>query len=346
MKTAAIICEYNPFHYGHKFHMDETRAVLGEDTRIVCLMSGDFVQRGEAAYKDKWYRAKVAVDQGADLVIELPFCYACNGAKQFAEGAVKILEKMGCIDCLSFGSESGSLEELEEHVEISGDAINLVKEGVSYAVAMGKDDVLKVPNNTLGIEYLRALRKYSSDIKPMTIKRGEQKSSSYIRSEAREGKDISPYTPAAYEGYTEGLPYELIASAIFSKSAEELDSLPSAGEGIGFKLKSEVRKHSRTESLVDAVRQTRYTKARIKRVLCQMLVGYEESDAIRVLAASENGTKLIREMKKEDIDVITNINKEQGVADADIHASDIYNLITSGDLYAESDFVKKPYIRR
>lgn len=346
MKTAAIICEYNPFHYGHKFHMDETRKLLGEDTRIVCIMSGDFVQRGEPAYKDKWHRAKVAVDQGADLVIELPFCYACNGAKQFAEGAVKILDSLGCIDYLSFGSESGSLDELEKHIEISEEAVALAKEGVSYAVAMGEDEILKTPNNTLGIEYMRALKKFGSDIKPLTVKRGMQKSSSFIRNEAREGNEITSFTPEPYEGYTGGLPYELVASAIFTKTAEELDSLPSAGEGIGFKLKSEVRKHSDTDSLVDAVRQTRYTKARIKRVLCQMLVGFEESDAVRVLAASEEGTKLIRSMKKNDVKVITNINKEQGVSNADIHASDVYNLITSNDLYSESDFVKKPYIMK
>lgn len=344
MKTAAIICEYNPFHNGHLYHLEETKKILGEESGIICLMSGDFVQRGEPAYDDKWHRAEIAVKAGADLVIELPFRYACNGAAQFAKGAVQILNQMKIVDYLSFGSESGNIEKLKEIADSEEDIRKEIRGGKAYSKAMRTSELLESPNNILGVEYLRALAQTGSDIRPITVKRGNHKSSSFIRQKASEGKDISEDTPFPYKGYTDGIPFDLIAGKIISTSAEELDSLPSSGEGIGFKLKNEIRMHDTTESLIDAVKQRRYTKARISRVLCQMLVGMDSGDCIRVLAVGKNGSTLIRRMIKEDVNVVTNINKKKGVGLSDILASDIYNLIRGRNLYSNSDYVMKPYI--
>lgn len=344
MKTAAIICEYNPFHYGHKFHMNETRRILGEDTAVLSLMSGNFVQRGLPAYEDKWFRAKQAVMMGSDLVIELPFVYACNGARQFAQGAVKILDSLKCVDYLSFGSESGDIDEIRKHIGEDREQIEMARSGVSYAKAFGNDEFMKHPNNILSVEYLRALAAAGSSIVPVTVRRSSHESSSFIRSECAAGRDISGYMPLPYEGYTGGIPYDIVAFAVLSHTAEEIDSLPSAGEGIGFKLRSEIRYHRDTHSLVDAVRQSRYTKARINRVLCQLVAGADSSDAVRILAVGKHGGYLIRKMKKSGVKVITNINKEKGTGAADIKASDVYNIIRGRDLYEESDYVRKPYI--
>ena len=239
MKTAAIICEYNPFHNGHLYHLKQTRAMLGEDTNIICLMSGNFVQRGEPAFADKWKRAETAVRNGADLVLELPFSYACNGAEQFATGAVKILNKLGIVDYLSFASETGNIEDLEKAVAEDENRLrSMLDKGLSYPKAMqestGADEsVLKSPNNTLGVEYLRALKKTKSSIKPVTMMRKGNISSSAIRLAYSRGDDISDFVPETYDGYTGGIPYNLVVSTVLSMSAEELDSLPSAGEGIG-----------------------------------------------------------------------------------------------------------------
>ena len=111
MNNVGIIAEYNPFHNGHLYHLQETKK-LGQADHVVVIMSGNFTQRGEPALYDKWTRAEMAVRNGVDLVIELPFVFACNNAEYFAMGAVRILNGLGCISHLSFGSESGELEGL------------------------------------------------------------------------------------------------------------------------------------------------------------------------------------------------------------------------------------------
>ena len=110
MKTAAIICEYNPFHNGHKYQIDKAREILGEDTRIIAVMSGNFTQRGEVALTDKSIRAKAAVLSGVNLVLELPFPYSMSSAEFFACSGVDIINKLGCVDYLVFGCEAESSE--------------------------------------------------------------------------------------------------------------------------------------------------------------------------------------------------------------------------------------------
>ncbi len=350
MKTAAVICEYNPFHNGHLYQLKEIRRILGADTRVICLMSGDFVQRGEAAVSDKWHRAAAAARGGADLVLELPFCYACNGAGEFAAGAVRILDSLGTVDYLCFGSESGSLAELERCAEEdSGRIRELLDEGMSYPRATREargagSDILSSPNNTLAAEYLRALKKLGSRIEPLTIKRMGDISSSSIRSARARGEDVSDRVPESGDWFTGTIPYALVASRVFAMSGGEIDSLPSAGEGIGIKIKKDIRRWSDLSSLVDGVRRSRYTRARINRVICQILVGYERSDAVRILAVGRDGSSVIRELDERGVGYITNINRQAGVSQKDITASDMYNLITGRDLYENSDYIKRPYI--
>ncbi|MDR3072840.1 MAG: nucleotidyltransferase family protein, partial [Clostridiales Family XIII bacterium] len=186
-RTLGIIAEYNPFHNGHLYHLKTSALKSGADA-IVCVMSGDFVQRGEPAILDKWIRAKMAVDHGADLVIELPFLYACNNAEWFARGAVRILNGLGCIDVLSFGSEGGDLAVLKRTAEIiTGDSEfeaqikAKMQEGISYpsaryealkAVAEKQHaQVLKSPNDTLAVEYLKQMLLTNSAMQPMAIRR-------------------------------------------------------------------------------------------------------------------------------------------------------------------------------
>ena len=189
MKTAAIICEYNPFHNGHEYHIMQTRNITGADC-VIAIMSGNYVQRGTPAVMDKKIRTKSALLGGADLVIELPLFAACSSAPDFAIGAVSLLHKLGVIDYLSFGSECQDINKLKQiasfliqHEEgIERGTKELMSLGHSYPKAKELylrehlDDaslieVLKQPNNILGIEYLKALLQLDSPIIPVCVTR-------------------------------------------------------------------------------------------------------------------------------------------------------------------------------
>ncbi|MCR5734260.1 MAG: nucleotidyltransferase family protein [Lachnospiraceae bacterium] len=190
MKITAVIAEYNPFHKGHLYQIQKAREVTGAD-HIICIMSGDFVQRGTPAITDKYTRAEMALRGGADLVIELPVCYCLSSIENYAYGAVSLADKLGAVDCLCFGAENADTKKLEKLAQYTlkedNEALNRrikehLKQGKSYPLAMsdalietGLDvedaDILKAPNNALGIYYIRALLKLHSDIKPLSVKR-------------------------------------------------------------------------------------------------------------------------------------------------------------------------------
>ncbi len=188
MRICAIIAEYNPFHAGHAYHIQKTREI-SECDHVVCLMSGDFVQRGEPAIFDKWHRAQAAVRCGADLVLELPAIYALRSAEGFACGAVRILQNLG-IDVLSFGSETDDIHQLKTLSDILINEPSRYKEqlktyldqGISYPASrsMAMQEYLCNPevsilmtgsNAILGLEYLNALSRLNSEITPTVIRR-------------------------------------------------------------------------------------------------------------------------------------------------------------------------------
>ncbi len=191
MSTVAIICEYNPFHNGHKYQVDEIRREFGEDTTIIAIMSGNFTQRGDIAIADKALRARCAVDAGINLCLELPFPFSMSSAEIFAKSAVYIADRLGVVDYLSFGSESGDIALLKEaadamssseYQEILSQIIAADEyKGVGYPrlceIALkatcgeGKSDITMTPNNILALEYIKALKQLNSRIKPHTIKR-------------------------------------------------------------------------------------------------------------------------------------------------------------------------------
>jgi predicted nucleotidyltransferase len=191
MNVTGIIAEYNPFHNGHLYHIDQARRLTEADA-IVCIMSGNFVQRGEPAIVDKWSRTRMAIQAGADLVIELPTNFALQSAEGFARGAVGILDSIGLVKNLVFGSETGKVEPLHVFAEFllnETDSFRArlqleLKKGVTFPVARMNalsgncgtktlESTLKNPNNILGIEYVKSLLKIKSKIKPITIKRIE-----------------------------------------------------------------------------------------------------------------------------------------------------------------------------
>ncbi|MDD4371033.1 MAG: nucleotidyltransferase family protein [Anaerostipes sp.] len=189
MKVAAIICEYNPFHNGHKYQIEKTRQELGVDY-VIALMSGNYVQRGEPSIYEKSIRTKLALLGGADLVIELPLWYAASSAQYFAQGSIALLNSLGIVDYLSFGSEENHLLNLKKlcdfyikkQDEISKLIVEICKDGSSYPAARAQavyalshnttyTEIMKKPNNILALEYLIALEKSDSNIKPHLVPR-------------------------------------------------------------------------------------------------------------------------------------------------------------------------------
>lgn len=218
MKTVGLITEYNPFHNGHAYHIEKAKMLTGAD-RVIVVMSGDFVQRGAPAVMPKHLRAESALLSGASLIIELPVCFATGSAEYFAQGSISLLNQLGCIDSICFGSECGDLHLLKEIAQILADEPieyqtalkQALKEGVSFPAARQEalniysdkySEILASPNNILGIEYLKALAKIHSKMEPFTIKRigagyhdmdidGQFSSATAIRSDIYQLADVN-----------------------------------------------------------------------------------------------------------------------------------------------------------
>lgn len=355
MKTVGIISEYNPFHNGHKYHIQAAKEACNADYSV-CIMSGSFVQRGEPAIFDKWSRAKMAVLNGADLVVELPVVYACQPAEIFALGSVKILNSMGIIDYICFGSELGDTEALHGLAKLLHDEPEAFKlllrtqldQGISYPKAVSAalslylgtenasitNDILRNPNNVLGIEYIKALMALGSSIEPIAVKRiasghndigitSDIASATAVRYEIKErglSERVKPAMPKNciniieaniesnrhpiyFNDFSDILLYRLRLS-----EESELEKYLNIREGIENRLKKYSLTCSNCEDLIEAVKTKRYTRTYIQRLLCHLLLDIQKSDIssfkalncpayIRVLAFNENGTKLIKEIK-------------------------------------------------
>lgn len=315
MKVTAIICEYNPFHKGHQFHIQEARRQTGADA-IVAVMSGNFVQRGDAAVFSKELRAKAAILGGADLVLELPTAYATGSAEFFATGAVKILDSLGIVDCLSFGAETPDTEKLSkiaelliaEPTEFANALKAYSKSGLSFpaarAMAVGEilaDDtktILSAPNNILGIEYCKALLKLHSSIKPIAAARtgaghnsnaadGGIASATLIRELLLQGKQSEAflYMPDFAKELFENVPphsvkelEEAILCELLKISADKLKDFSDVTEGLENRIKNAVLTSVTLDELINTVKTKRYTRSRIQRILLSVFLGITDND--------------------------------------------------------------------
>lgn len=310
MSTIGIVCEYNPFHLGHLYQLKETRRMLGEDVTTVCVMSGDFVQRGEAAVFDKFARAEAACRCGADLVVELPLPWCLSSAEGFAFGAVSILAGLGC-DTLSFGSESADLSSLEAladfalderaqariHALMDADAALSFARARELAAAEVLGDtaaLLSEPNDILAVEYLKAVNRMGIDMRPLAIRRtgaghdsaseGEYPSAMYLRKKLKNGDDLSACIPQpAMEVFRrelksgrsrdEKLLEVALLSRLYRLSPEDFDRLPDAGGGAGRRLYRALWRYGSLERTVKAASGKRYTTARMRRMLLCAALG-------------------------------------------------------------------------
>lgn len=310
MRAAGLITEYNPFHNGHLHHLRESKKAAGAEV-AVAVMSGHFLQRGEPALVDKWLRTEMALVAGVDLVVELPFPWACNSAPHFATGAVRALDALGGIDALCFGSEAGELEPLrrcadlllrEERAVAEGTGV-LLREGVSYPAARARllaglgeksidPELLASPNNILGIEYLKALRQAASPMTPLTVRRlgagyhdtataGEIASATGIRAMLGEGRDPAPFLPPACgpilrRALAGGQGCDpgrlhLLLLAAIFRGRQALQRLYQVDNGIEGRLIEAADQAGSYDELVDAVKSRQFTRTRIQRLLAYIL---------------------------------------------------------------------------
>lgn len=340
MKVAGIVAEYNPFHNGHKFQIDYLKN--NGFTHVISAMSGNYVQRGEPAIADKWVRTLIALKNGVDLVLEIPTCYCLAPAEKYGSFAVEILNNTGIVNSLCFGSESGSIDrllklanEILDDEEVNERIKENLKKGITYAAAREQavkelygeefSSLLKSPNDILGSEYLRALKKLNSDIKPLTIKRegvghnddetaGEFAAATKIRELIKSGEDYLSFVPRDTFDILAPAEKERIfpvtvkngERAILAKlralSESDFERLADVSEGFHNRLFSAANKAKSLEEFYSEAKTKRYTLARIRRLAINAALGiysYEKPPYIRVLGFSENGRELLKLMKEK-----------------------------------------------
>lgn len=328
METAGIVAEYNPFHRGHAWHIAETRRRLGGDAPVVCVMSGHWVQRGECALADKWLRAALALDRGADLVVELPTPWAMASAESFARGAVSLLAATGVVDVLSFGSETGELAPLEA-AAAALDAPDYPERlraalgrGLSFPAARQEAAgaaCLSAPNNNLGVEYLRSLRALGSTIRPLTVPRqgaghdgpaaGGFASASELRRllRAGRGEEAAPYLTAPWSGELADMQHieRAVLARLRTMGEGDWAALPDGGgaEGLPARLAKAAREAVSLEDFYTRAKTRRYPHARLRRLALAAFLGIR-ADArpaappyVRVLGLGGRGRALLRKMK-------------------------------------------------
>lgn len=333
MLTAGIICEYNPFHLGHRKQFMQIREALGEDTGIVCLMSGNFVQRGAPAVFDKTRRAEAALRSGADLVLELPTPVCLSSAEGFAAGGVEILGKF--CDFLAFGCETGDESSLYRTAEtllspaFSGKLKESLSRGVSFPAArqaalesMGVEaDLLTLPNDILAVEYCKAILSQGSAMKPLPLRREgdyrsllpdrENPSAAFLRQRIRRGEGFLEYIPEEAascfplsEVHTLEAGERAVLARLRTMENRDFEALPYGSEGLWRRLMRCCRENGSLESILTAAKTKRYTRSRLDRmVMCAYLGLTKELLAapvpyVRVLGFRERGREILSGAKK------------------------------------------------
>lgn len=374
MTTVGIVAEYNPLHLGHvkQYHMIRSR--FGADTAIVCVMSGNYVQRGQPAIFDKRTRAEVAVRCGADLVVELPITRSISSAEGFAYGAVEILDRMGVVDAVCFGSEHGHEADLLQTARHLLDPAfdeavrQALRQGGSYAAArvaalesLGADGaLLRRPNDILAVEYCKALLRLQSAMTPVAVTRqgdyhsaladAENPSATAVRRLLLAGQSWEPYVPPAAAAVFAGSPLHYLEygeramlARLRSLSDAEFEALPFGAEGLWSKVMKACRSEATVEGILDASKSKRYARARLMRMLLCGYLGVSREmlektpQSVRALAFSSRGAGLLRRAREVGRIGVQNAGQadpDPAYAALERRAADLYTLFRAGDCEA------------
>lgn len=367
-RVLGIIAEYNPFHNGHLYQIEEARRQTSAEY-VVAIISGNFAQRGNTSLVNKWVKTEMALKNGVDIVIELPTVYSISSAENFAEGAIKILDSLKIVDTLCFGTETPDFAALnnianvlynepKEYISILN---HEVSKGVSYpkaresALMMYLNDIkryaniLSGPNNILAIEYLKALKRLKSDMRPMSIQRkkvyyndekivDEFASSTAIRKlvsrgqydELRKVMPTSSYMILKEEIKKGNIVIDIVKFEkeilynLRKMSVKEIAELQDVTEGLEHTIKNAANSCNNIIDLINIIKSKRYTQTRIQRILLYALLGITKKDVqnskkimpyTRVLGFNKKGRDLLSEVcnTNNKINVITAVKKFEDI---------------------------------
>ncbi len=348
MSVLGIICEYNPFHLGHKYQIETAKKLCKADT-VVAIMSGNYVQRGDISVFDKQTRAKAALLNGVDLVIDFPTVMSLCSAERFAFCGVSILDSMN-VDFISFGTETLDIMEIAEIAHILSEepweykeGLNkYLKQGLPYASARNKalsellefsEDVVTMPNNILAIEYMKARYKIDSKIQAVPIYRkgngynsdntdGGFISATGARKLIFENSSLKGFVPDnALSLYKDAKTHSIdnmekaIIANLCKLSIEEIAQIPDVSEGLENKIKKCAFESNSFSELCDNIKSKRYAHSRIRRILLHSYLGIKKSDLlppqyIKILDFNEKGQKLLNKIKQETkLPLVKNFNQ-------------------------------------
>lgn len=383
MRIVGLVTEYNPFHNGHLYHLEKSKEITKSEYSVA-VMSGNFLQRGELALIDKWSRAQMAVDNGVDLVIELPTIYSCQSAEYFAYGAISILNNLGVINSVSFGSESGNLEIIDAIAGILNEEPekfvlylkSYLNTGIPFPDARTKalteymdnelsfkrytnqeiKEVLSNPNNILGIEYLKAIKKLKSSLEPFTIKRigahynaqeisGKISSATAIRNEIFTSESTTGVKGALSTSSFEVLENflgkyrsfnslknfnDILLYILRTSNPDSLKEILDIEEGLENRIIKCSYAHNSILEILDCVKTKRYTYTRLQRILMHLLLGMsgrtfldlhkKGPQYIRVLGFNKNGIHILNKAKKiSKLPIITKFSSYRKINNEHLH---------------------------
>ena len=368
MDIIGIICEYNPFHNGHKYHLDKIKE-LYPDSLIILVLNGYFLQRGEVSMLTKEQKTNISLENNVDLVVEHPFVFASNSADIFAESAVTILNHLK-VDKIIFGSESNDIDllikiaSLQLKEDFNQKVKTNLKTGINYPTALNKslEIDLNTPNDLLGISYVKAILKNNFNIKPITIKRTNSYhdlvsddsiiSASNIRAKLKNKQNVNKYTNYEHllQNVNEGLLFNFIKYKIITE--HNLNKYLSVDEGIENKLIKEIKNSNSLEELINKTKSKRYTYNRIRRMLIHILIGLTKKDKdksyieyIKVLGFNKKGQKHLNKIKEKITIPITRKISEDFISQQyELKASLIYDLLTNNNTY-KYELNNKPIVK-
>lgn len=376
--AVGIICEYNPFHNGHLYHLNKIKEQF-KNEEIILILGGNFLQRGNPSIIDKYTKTEIALQQGINLIVELPFPFATQGSDIFAKGAITILKKLNC-DKLVFGSESADIDLLIKlaNIQLKNKEYNskikqYLKEGINYPTALSKalkeitGITINTPNDILALSYLKEIKNQKAKIKAYTIKRTNNyhektldkkiASATSIREAIKKNIDIKNYVPAATfkhiknNNYEENF-YKYLKFKIISEKTK-INQYQTVDEGIENRIIKNIYESNHLDELITKIKTKRYTYNKINRMFIHILCSFTKKEAkenknikyIRILGFDNTGKKYLNSIKKSlDIPIITNINqKNKDLLEIEMRTDHIYNLIfeKQKNIFKEKPIIKK-----
>ena len=355
MEVIGIICEYNPLHNGHIYHIEKIKEMY-PDSLIILVLNGYFLERGEISILTKEDKTKVALESGIDIVLELPFIYGTQSADTFADVAIKILNNFH-VKKIIFGSESNDVNTLIELAQkqlssnYDEDVKKYLKNGINYPTALAK--ALKInfnflPNDLLGISYVKAIIKNKFDIKIETIKRTNNYhditsndaivSASNIREKLYSNEDISKYIPTYTKKYILKPDKEMYFKLLKYKinTTSNLNQYLDVDEGIEYRLLKYINKCNNIDEFINYIKTKRYTYNKINRMFIHILTSLKKEDNsnlsyIKILGFNKFGQNYLN--KLNDLEIPTIVNKDSIEYMYEIRASILYDLINGTNTY-------------